>query len=755
MPYNLIMMRWTAVSVALMAACSGSGGRPGGPPASAITGAVVSGPGTSSLPLYRLVAELDPTTRRLVGRARVRFRHDPKQPLRLLLHPSLRLTGARLDGRPVAANPTSATPPPYLRSVRAYRVEDRGRFGELELSYEGTLPARIGEVNRVGPELVELAVYAAWYPIIPELRRFAVELEARLPPGYRTFSSRGPGNDVVLLASRRFETLGSGALELVHAGLPRPLALRLLGFARRVQAGFVASFGRAPGGAATRLRLVLSPRGGWGYGRAGLVVLSGDEARAGADDEGALRRTVHFIAHEVSHQWWDLADTSTKHDWINEALAEYSALRASAALFGPLETAVWRTRYLDHLADRRPPTAIVDTSSESPFRYVSWYERGALLFDALEHEVGRADLDRCLARLSARRGREPLTTTELRRRLAAQLGDDAHRIADRWLYARTPTARWIARQRALSTARARRLNELNFITDKLERVYSHLEAKQKRHRFRYRAVKARAAERVRRATSDTEHRAALAALLAAFHDGHLKLVLPGDAPRPRGPAVTHRWLPGKILLTRIARLFGDQRGIRRELRRGLALLRRARGLIIDLRGNPGGNNSTSFDYVARLFDQPITIGRSSVRLSPDLLARRPHYHDIYPPDPARPGFARWREAIIEPRTREGFAGPVAVLIDHGCYSSCESTALALKQSGRARLYGQATGGGSANPITFDLPYTRGKLMVPTWIFIKPGGEPLEDNGIKPHVVLDVGENPLARAAKQMRAGAAR
>lgn len=93
---------------------------------------------------------------------------------------------------------------------------------------------------------------------------------------------------------------------------------------------------------------------------------------------------------------------------------------------------------------------------------------------------------------------------------------------------------------------------------------------------------------------------------------------------------------------------------------------------------------------------------------------------------------------------------MAVLIDRRCYSSCESTALALKASGLGRLYGQTTGGGSANPVQIELPITAGKLMVPTWIHEMPDGKLLEDNGVTPHVVLPLKEDALRRALADIR-----
>ncbi len=305
---------------------------------------------------------------------------------------------------------------------------------------------------------------------------------------------------------------------------------------------------------------------------------------------------------------------------------------------------------------------------------------------------------------------------------------------------------------AKDSIHAKRREEFTFITHTLEAVYSYLEIKQKRYHFSYAALKAKTAHRVEAVRSDAAYHVVLKKFIARFHDGHLRLIFStGPSPPVKRPAaVTHRSVGSGILLTHIARLTGNQSLIRRELSRGLTLLRRARGLIVDLRSNPGGNNQTSFDYVAKLFSKPILLGHSSVRLSKLVLAQRPHYRQLYPPDPKRPGFSIWREAILEPQTTSGFQGPIAVLINQGCYSSCESTALAFKQSGRATLYGQSTGGGSGNPITIDLPYSRGKLMVPTWMFRMPDGKLLEDRGVSPQVVLKRSSDALAVAIKQMK-----
>jgi C-terminal processing protease CtpA/Prc len=41
-------------------------------------------------------------------------------------------------------------------------------------------------------------------------------------------------------------------------------------------------------------------------------------------------------------------------------------------------------------------------------------------------------------------------------------------------------------------------------------------------------------------------------------------------------------------------------------------------------------------------------------------------------------------------------------------------------------------------------------MVPTWIFIKPNGELLEDNGVEPDVHVPPGADTLEAAVKALR-----
>jgi hypothetical protein len=293
-------------------------------------------------------------------------------------------------------------------------------------------------------------------------------------------------------------------------------------------------------------------------------------------------------------------------------------------------------------------------------------------------------------------------------------------------------------KRGDNDARDGRLKEFQLITATLERAYSYLQIKQKRWRFSYSQLKSTYEKRLSELKGMKDYRNLLREFLGHFKDGHLRINYPRAGSQPgstqMAPAISHRWVGHGILLTRIARLWGDEKAIAKGLNEGLTKLKSARALIVDLRGNGGGNDALVLDYISKIVPRRIPLGRVSLRLSPEVLGQRPHYKRLYQPDPSRPGYSLWLPLFVEPQTKTGFSGPIAVLIDKACYSSCETAALAFRVSQVATLYGQATGGGSANPIFIKLP-RGGKMMVPTWIHRVPGGKLLEDNGIAPHTVL--------------------
>ena len=154
-----------------------------------------------------------------------------------------------------------------------------------------------------------------------------------------------------------------------------------------------------------------------------------------------------------------------------------------------------------------------------------------------------------------------------------------------------------------------------------------------------------------------------------------------------------------------------------------------KGMVIDLRGNPGGLGA-------------LAMGMSSWFLSEK---------------GQRLGVMTMRKGefkfVVNPRPN-GFTGPVAVLIDEKSGSTSEIMAGGLKDLGRARLFGLKTAG-AALPSYFEkLPNGDG-FQYAVANYVSEGGYELEGNGVQPDVEIMAGreeflaqDDPVLAAALQ-------
>ena len=151
------------------------------------------------------------------------------------------------------------------------------------------------------------------------------------------------------------------------------------------------------------------------------------------------------------------------------------------------------------------------------------------------------------------------------------------------------------------------------------------------------------------------------------------------------------------------------------------------GLIIDLRGNPGGIGGMAMGMAGFLVDKPNQrLGTMYLRDST-------------------------LNFVVNPRA-EVFSGPVAVLVDGCSASTSEIFAGGLKDLGRARIFGTRTAA-AALPSAFErLPNGDG-FQYAVANYISEGGQPLEGLGVTPDVVVELtraallaGHDPVVDAA---------
>jgi len=129
------------------------------------------------------------------------------------------------------------------------------------------------------------------------------------------------------------------------------------------------------------------------------------------------------------------------------------------------------------------------------------------------------------------------------------------------------------------------------------------------------------------------------------------------------------------------------------------------GLVIDLRGNPGGIGGMAMGMAGWLVSRPgMRLGTMYMR-------------------GATLNFA------INPRT-EAYGGPVAVLVDGSSASTSEIFAGGLKDLGRARIFGTRTAAAALPSVITRLPNGDG-FQYAVANYISEGGKPLEGNGVVP------------------------
>ena len=121
----------------------------------------------------------------------------------------------------------------------------------------------------------------------------------------------------------------------------------------------------------------------------------------------------------------------------------------------------------------------------------------------------------------------------------------------------------------------------------------------------------------------------------------------------------------------------------------------AKGLVIDLRGNGGGDTMNGWEILSYLSEKPVTATAAFYRENSMLDLARSKTPSI-----------RWRKSDVadyDAKRKQIFQGPVTMLIDAQSFSAAEDTAAAFKLMKRGKIVGMPSGGSTGQPFLFSLP----------------------------------------------------
>jgi carboxyl-terminal processing protease len=156
--------------------------------------------------------------------------------------------------------------------------------------------------------------------------------------------------------------------------------------------------------------------------------------------------------------------------------------------------------------------------------------------------------------------------------------------------------------------------------------------------------------------------------------------------------------------------------------------RHVRALVIDLRGNPGGQGAMAIPVASALVSEPLTLGTIQFREFSQTLTARP-------------------ELGATP-----FLGPVAILTDEGTASASEMLAAGLQEAKRAIVVGDATLGAVLPSVVEALPdgavmqYVVADFKTPKGILVEGHGVQPDRRVLETRAGLRTGRDPVLDAA---------
>ena len=186
----------------------------------------------------------------------------------------------------------------------------------------------------------------------------------------------------------------------------------------------------------------------------------------------------------------------------------------------------------------------------------------------------------------------------------------------------------------------------------------------------------------------------------------------GEMSQPMG------YFPAQQVVFESKRLTGDIGYVRfnmwvvpqmAKIRAAMRSFADAKGIIIDLRGNPGGVGGLATGVAGLIVDKQASLGRMTMRNGAvDFI--------VFPQD-------------------SPFLGPVAVLTDYGSASTSEVFAAGMQETGRAKIVGGTTAGAVLPSVFVTLP-TGAIFQYVVADYRSPKNVLVEGRGVTPDISVE-------------------
>lgn len=293
-------------------------------------------------------------------------------------------------------------PLPFIGNAGKLVVANPKRGSELQLikiEYQCNMQRNMVGFGKVFSDVwIEMGYHSAWYPVHEGSRNFTSEVRVFTDKDIKISGSGivtknnsywhmiqpWESFDILLVASKDLKTRiiekNNIRVETVYSTFPKSDIDSIVAAFTDVLDFFGPRFGNQD--REVYLKFIIDPtEGSGGYGRKNLIRLK------------AAHFSYHFklgIAHELSHTWWQKADTKSWEDWLNESFAEYSML-----LY--IRERISKERYNETLERYRQNSmnmpAIWGIERTAEDAYTILYEKGSLILTDLEKRIGAENME--------------------------------------------------------------------------------------------------------------------------------------------------------------------------------------------------------------------------------------------------------------------------------------------------------------------------------------------------------------------------